>query len=119
MTEEQRAFLPLLNAGEVTQEDLSKFISTAIAEGIKQAGLAGCPLNQDGRKEAGHFFGMIEDLGNGDVRRGVEIMRENSKLVALLTSARNKIGNTVLAVLVAAVTGGIIKLIWEAATGKG
>lgn len=104
MTSEQETVYQLIQNGKISPEIFSRFISSAVAEGIKQAGFVGCPLDPDEKREVQHFMGMIKDVGKGDTRKGVEIIRENSRTVQLIIKTRNRVGNIVLGILVTAAT---------------
>jgi len=70
-----------------------------------------CPISEDTAKELNHFFDVITDIGDGDSRKGVETMRDNSKFIQGLLSTRNKISATVSASIITIVVAAVLTLI--------
>lgn len=114
-------------ASSLTAKDRAD-ISDAVAEGVKQgietASTSGCACNlsDDARKEMGHYFGMVKDVGGGDYSAGVEVLRENHKLLAKFRATSQKVGGVIVMSICAAVIGGIgwgIKVVWSVMLGSG
>lgn len=95
-----------------TLDDFVAVIATAVQRGIEEAGCSGCPAPDSAKDHISHFWGVIEDLGEGDYRKGIEQLRDISKFVPQVIAARNSIGNWVLKILVTSVTVGVITAVW-------
>jgi hypothetical protein len=54
-----------------------------------------CPLPPEWASSIGHFAGMVQDIGKGDMRRGVENIRRYLQAVDNFLTMRNKLGNWV------------------------
>jgi hypothetical protein len=94
----------------MTKEEIKAIINEAVAMGIKEH-VAACPIPLDAQKQIGHFFGVVTDLGDGDIRKGVEVLRNHHKFISNLTNVRNKLGNTILGVFIALLTTGLLTLL--------
>jgi hypothetical protein len=95
-----------------TLDDFVAIIAVAVQRGIEEAGCHGCPAPDSAREHISHFWGVIQDLGEGDYRRGIEQLRDISKFVPQVIAARNSIGNWVLKILVTSITVGVVTAVW-------
>ena len=49
-----------------------------------------CPIPEKAAGEMSHFFGMVEDVGKGDIRQGVENIRGYFKAMDSFLTLRGK-----------------------------
>lgn len=69
---------------EMMAEFKREVLPTIVRE-IRDAAMAEgclCRLGQDQRSEMGHLFGVVKDLGDGDLYRGMERIRDNENFVS-------------------------------------
>jgi hypothetical protein len=94
----------------LTRQELEEVVSAAVARAIAEA-TCSCGLDSSERKEVAHFFGMVRDVGQGDVGRGVEAMRRNNEWAAKYRGLSERVGSTVLITAITALTLGVLGLI--------
>lgn len=98
---------PIIARGIVMNDDAIKaVIKEAMVEVIGEFSFK-CPLPAEVVAEVGHFFGVVRDTGDGDLRKGVEEVRENLQFIKSLRRVRGRVADTILVT----VLGGIIALI--------
>jgi len=109
----------------IHEEELRALIAETVADAVTDAveqsldkftSPCACDITPEARTEMGHLMGMVRDLGRGDTARGVESMRESLKFVPALMHLRNRIGTWVLSAAIAALTGGLLALVWQGLT---
>jgi hypothetical protein len=61
---------------------------------------------------------MIKDLGDGDVGKGVEVIRGNHRWTSEFRTLKTKIFNAVLVAVVMVITTGVITFVWTALKDK-
>lgn len=49
-----------------------------------------CPIPEDAAPELRHLLGVLVDLGEGDMRKGIEVVRDHGKFVDGLMKTKNK-----------------------------
>lgn len=85
-----------------------------------------CPIPLEARRELGHIFGVVSDLGGGDIAngailKGAEVIRANHKYVIKLQQVNNRIKdyitNAVIVTVVSAI-GTILYLGFKAYTSN-
>ena len=80
-----------------------------------------CGLDTETAKQAGHWWGMVQDLGDGDTRRGIERMRTGFNALRRWDRWAGRIGWVVIATVVSALSAGGVGLVWlgfKAKTGS-
>lgn len=95
---------------DLTITDLRQVVEEAVKEGVK-AGCAACPIPEKARDHIGHMVGVIEDMGDGDIRKGVAITRDNMAYVAKDRKLRSMIFNWALYILIATGCSGLLWLV--------
>jgi hypothetical protein len=95
-------------------------IKTAVKEALAEVGhdRCACGLSPEHQAEMGHMVGMVRDLGEGDLSRGVESMRQSLQFVPALIRVRNRVGTWALSVIVLSLTAGALGLIWHGLLSK-
>ena len=63
-------------------------------------------------EDIGHAWGVFKDLGDGDVSKGLEIVRVNNVWATKMQAVSNKIGMYVLIVIFAGLTTGVLAAFW-------
>ena len=91
---------------DLTVGEFNKVVQKAVKEHR-------CPIPADAAEEVGHFFGMVEDIGEGDIRKGIEAVREHHKFIKSMSSVRNKIGTVIITLITLTVGGSILAFIWK------
>ena len=77
----------------LSENEISAIVKTAMVEVVGNYRPIECPVADDVAKEMGHFFGMIKDVGDGDLGRGIESVREGVKFINKLQATRQKIAD--------------------------
>lgn len=88
--------------------ELKQVFKDSLNEVFRETECTICPISKESREEMGHFMGMVRDIGEDNLNKGIETIRENHKFVRKLNSASNKIGMIVLTFLIITVCGGIV-----------
>jgi hypothetical protein len=80
-------------------------------------------LDDEQAKEIPHTVGMIGDLAGGDLRKGVEVLRDNHKWISKLRGALDRAAMVAGTALVTGIVAGLGGIVWlgfkVAATLKG
>jgi len=71
-----------------------------------------CNLTETAQKEMNHFMGTIKDLGEGDMRAGVEVIRENHNYVKNVKGYGNKIADYIIRTTVVVTLAGALAAIY-------
>jgi len=111
MTDDTQLFFQDEDGKVITKSQLEELISGL----VKKAYSDHCrfPVSDDQAKEASHIFGMVTDVGDGDLSKGVEEMRKNHNYVKKLRDKGDKFSTYFFMIIIAALTGGVLKSIWE------
>ena len=97
-----------------TEIVLEKLISRVVKDVVRgELSKHQCRFNisKEDAKHAGHFIGMVKDLGGGNLSKGTERMRDNNKVMAWQRKQADRIGAVVFNVLIVSAVGGVITLI--------
>ena len=112
----------------MANEELKLFFQEAVKQGLKEETIRKhiqelleeaickiCPVPSElTSSEFGHILGMIKDLGDGDVGKGVEVIRDNHRWTSEFRTLKNKIFNAFLIAVVTVITSGVMALVWTA-----
>ncbi len=69
-------------------------------------------FSEDELKELGHALGMVSDLGDGNINKGIETTRENHKWLKQLRARSDKASSIVFGVIVVTFCGGALSALW-------
>ena len=98
---------------ELTPEELERIVTQAVIAGITaHGGCRVCPIPDDMASDIPHILGMVQDIGSGEVRRGIETLRKNHEFIESDRSLRSKIGIGVLMAVVLAIVTGMLSALW-------
>ena len=70
------------------------------------------PLSEDQKKESLHVFGMLLDIGDGDLPRGIETVRANHKWVMKLRKKGESVGTAIIVLVLGTIATGILAAMW-------
>lgn len=70
-----------------------------------------CPITPETAGEMDHFFGMVKDVGEGDLRKGVEEFRDNHKFITRMKIARHKISDWISKTIIVTVIAGLLTVL--------
>ena len=84
---------------QVSPEQLKTIVADAVKSGLTDC--VTCPIPLDMHQEVGHIFGMMRDVGDGNVERGVEVVRHNHEYVAGLRAMTKTLFNKAFMAVVA------------------
>lgn len=65
-----------------------------------------------------HMIGMLKDLGDGDIRKGIEVLRENQKWLSKQRERGDKISSTIIYITIAGIVSGALYAFWEGIKAK-
>lgn len=71
-----------------------------------------CPVPKEVAEELGHLCGVLEDMGDGNVRRGIEVMREHHIIISKLNETRNRIAKVISTTILATMAAAAMSMIW-------
>lgn len=94
----------------ITKAQLEDIISSSVAKANEKK--CRFPISDENANEAPHLFGMLKDIGGGDVSKGVEESRKNHIYVAKIRAKSDKFSTAVFMILIATITGGFLKACW-------
>jgi hypothetical protein len=94
----------------LTPEDLSAIKAMLVA--VQSEHKCRFSIDDDEAKEIPHAVGMIGDLGGGDIRAGVEIVRENHKFISTMRNTVSRFAMVVGGAVATAVVGGVCAALW-------
>ncbi len=121
MTMEQEGLSPA--ARQEIEAIIAKTVPAAMAYALKEAAgedglcMRPCTLEQETAKKLGHFFGMVCDLGDGDLGRGIERLRTAGKITRVVDSWSHQAGGllvkSVLLAILALIGWGIVHFVQQ------
>jgi hypothetical protein len=110
------------NTLSLTTADL-RVIRDIMQEVIEMKHKCRFALDDEQAKEIPHTVGMIGDLAGGDLRKGVEVLRDNHKWISKLRGALDRAAMVAGTALVTGIVAGLGGIVWlgfkVAATLKG
>jgi hypothetical protein len=71
-----------------------------------------CKLTDTAHKEMNHLVGAIKDIGDNDISRGIEAIRENNKYVMSVRGQTSKISDILIKSTVLVVVSGALAALW-------
>lgn len=74
-------------------------------------------IDDNDAKQFGHFIGMVEDMGDGKIGSGIEIMRDNHQWLSKQRQRGDKLSGVIMLVIVSSVVGGLLVAVWEGIKG--
>lgn len=96
----------------MVSDEIKQAMKEAVAEALAEQTCAlNCPLTSDAAESLGHFFGMLRDVGNGDVRAGIETIRSNMSFVGTMKQSRQKISEWIAKTAIVTIIAGVITLV--------
>jgi hypothetical protein len=69
-------------------------------------------VSDEDAKEFGHFIGMMIDVGDGRMGKGIEVIRENHKWLAAQRDRGNTLSTAIFVMLVTTLAGGLLTALW-------
>lgn len=85
----------------VKKEELSAIIKEAVNSALDMyQHKCVLHLDQDQIKQVGNLFNAIREVGDGKIEHGVEVIRDNHKLISKYTAVTGKIGTSVITAVV-------------------
>ena len=93
---------------EAVREELRAALREERAATVCQPMGCACALPDWASVEMGHYAGMVRDLGHGDMRKGVEEMRENHQLVSEMRSGLGTARRAVFGAVGTAILGAVV-----------
>ena len=95
------------------RDDLKELIRGEVKAGFGEVNCnLTCPISNEGEKHISHTLDMMMDVGDGDVSKGIEIMRGNHNWTKKTRSHAEKIGDKVIMLALAALTAGFFSAFW-------
>ncbi len=94
-----------------TIEQLRAVVTEAVADAIGRS-VCKSPLSDQQIKESLHVFGMLEDIGDGDLAKGVEAIRANHKWVAKVRKKGESVGTAIIVLVLGTIATGILAAVW-------
>ena len=73
-----------------------------------------CPIPKDKADEISHMLGVIVDVGDGDLRKGVENIREHHIFIRGLIATRSRMTKIISASVIVSLVSAFIALMWFA-----
>lgn len=89
------------NIPEKTLDDLADRIAARLS------GHCQCGLTDADAKQIGHFAGMLADAGDGDMSKGVELLRNVMKTFSKIETIGTYVTRSVILVIVISILGGL------------
>ena len=85
----------------VKKDELEKIIKDAVKSALDMyQHKCVLHLDQDQIKQVGNLFNAIKEVGDGKLEHGVEVIRDNHKLISKYVSVTGKIGTSVITTVV-------------------
>ena len=111
MTDEQPLLFQREDGTMITKSQLEDIISSSVSKTIEKK--CRFPISDEHAQETAHLYGMITDLGDGDMSKGIEESRKNHSYVMKIRAKSDKFSTYFFLVMIAALTGGFLKAAWE------
>jgi len=96
----------------ISAGELKALIAEGVAKGLESCPAGTCPIPEEARQELIHFFGMIKDVGEGQMSSGVEAIRQNHLFTFSARSVLKKTANKIYYTLLIALLSGIGGLVY-------
>lgn len=94
----------------ITKEELRSIIFESVKEAVKHNECA-CNLTKEDRKEMSHLVGMIRDVGDGDLSKGIETTRISIRLAGTIKHLVDKVSMTIIVTIVVALVGAFMTVV--------
>lgn len=85
---------------------LKLLIEKAVDKGFEKHN-NNCPIPFAAKAEVGHTFGMIKDVGGGDISKGVEVIRDNHDFTISVRDTVKTTMNRILVIIILSLVSGI------------
>lgn len=95
-----------------TEAEWIKAVREAVRDEIYQHSCRLAQLSDDEVRDLTHAMGMITDLGQGDTRAGVEVIRSNINWMAKQRERTEQFGRTFFFAVITTVVGGALFAAW-------
>lgn len=100
----------------LTREEIKELVSEAVADAMAKLShphTCRFVISDEDVKEASHAVGMVKDLGEGDIAKGIEAMRADHTWLRRQREVSYKVSYLIISILVMAIIGGLVKAVWE------
>lgn len=94
----------------ITKSQFEKIIQKAVTKAVDKK--CRFPISDEHAKETSHLYGMISDLGDGNMSNGIEEARKNHSYVKKIRAKSDKFSTYFFMIIIAGLTGGVLKVIW-------
>ena len=91
-----------------TEAEWIKAVREAVRDEIYQHSCRLAQISDDEIKDLTHALGMITDLGQGDTRAGVEVIRSNINWMVRQRERTEQFGRTFFFAIITSVVGGAL-----------
>ena len=92
-------------------DQVKELITEAVTTGMTQCGMI-CPISKELGVEINHAFGMVKDVGDGKVDRGIEVIRGNHMFMKEMRGQFTKIFNKIVLTITVVLLGGLGTILW-------
>ncbi|MFW5874961.1 MAG: hypothetical protein ACOCUC_01860 [bacterium] len=90
-------------------EEETKAIAAQVVKAMN--GQCACGLPPKAQQEMPHLLGMVEDIGDGDTRRGVEVVRDMGKRYRKMSRTSEYISRAIMWLIVVSMFGGVLYVV--------
>lgn len=112
MSDSERPLLFQRDDGTVvTKSQLEDMIAASVLKVVEKK--CRFPITDEQANETSHLYGMIADLGDGDLSKGIETARKNHSYISRIRAKSDKFSTYFFMVIIAIMAGGVIKALWE------
>ncbi|HSW00011.1 MAG TPA: hypothetical protein VLI39_07555 [Sedimentisphaerales bacterium] len=91
---------------------LAQKLSEEVAEKLREFHVCRLNLSESEVSQAPHLFGVLTDLGEGDIRKGIEAFRENNRCVKKMRERGEKTALAAWLCWITLLVGGAASALW-------
>lgn len=94
------------------KQEMRELVAEAVAEALRN-GDCTCNLSAGAQAEIPHLMGMVKDVGHGSHSAGIEVMRENSRMLTRFRTRVDRFAQGIAWLIIASGIGGVLWLVSE------
>lgn len=92
---------------QMLREDMRQVVREEMA-----AQACACKLEIEERREMGHLIGMVRDVGDGDIAKGVEVLRDQVKTTRRILALSSRISTIIIGALATSLVAAALAALW-------
>jgi hypothetical protein len=94
------------------KKEIRDLVADAITAGIRSNNCI-CNLSSEAQSELAHLMGMVKDIGHDSYPAGIEVLRQNNRVLMRFRARVDKLSQGIAWLIIASGVGGVLWLLGE------